>query len=565
VEGDSADGVLGSGDRSGKAAASGTALATPDLKTILMVVLALLAVTLLLRLPSFQRAPIEEDESLYLIMAYHWLQGGLPYVAVWDHHPIGVPALFALSQLVLGPDVIVVRILAAAFVWATALLLYWLVRSGEGSVSAALAAGLFYVAYTVVDGGLAANTEIFFIPFIVFGFAILLGEGRRLVNTGRARFGPAAAAGLAFGIGVQAKYVIVFEALAPILALTWLALQHNAGRGRIAVMVVLFGAAAAMPTAAVGAYFAATGHFAEFFQANFLANLSYLTMTALDKDGIPVASLLSCERALLPLVPIMAIVGLSTYYQRERVSAPSAALKSCANGIVVWSWLWVGAAALDVILPRKFYAHYFLVLVAPLSILSAVGLEKLAAVFCDARHRAAGFAIAVVAVMWLPAAGQVTPGLRALRELGLIGNVGTAIRDVSTIAADHIRANLDPGASIYVANDEPSIYLLSGATIPTRFAFPNDLTSAFGQDLPVDPLAEIRRIFDTKPQFVVRRRAPRVGEPRPALALIDTFLAGDYQRDCILIRADTHSLGLVEIYRRTPHPAVAEQSFEFCK
>ena len=58
---------------------------------------ALLTAALVLRGPSFVPAVIDIDEGLYLLQAREWLRGGLPYVAAWDMHPVGAPALFALS------------------------------------------------------------------------------------------------------------------------------------------------------------------------------------------------------------------------------------------------------------------------------------------------------------------------------------------------------------------------------------------------------------------------------------------------------------------------------------
>ena len=58
---------------------------------------ALLTAALVLRGPSFVPAVIDIDEGLYMLQAREWLRGGLPYVAAWDMHPVGAPALFALS------------------------------------------------------------------------------------------------------------------------------------------------------------------------------------------------------------------------------------------------------------------------------------------------------------------------------------------------------------------------------------------------------------------------------------------------------------------------------------
>ncbi len=67
--------------------------------------LAFLGLALLLRAPGFPAAVLDPDEGLYLVQARAWLGGGWPFVAVWDMHPPGAPALRVLA---LPPGVIVV-------------------------------------------------------------------------------------------------------------------------------------------------------------------------------------------------------------------------------------------------------------------------------------------------------------------------------------------------------------------------------------------------------------------------------------------------------------------------
>ena len=61
-----------------------------------------LALALLLRALSFNVDGLDWDESLYIVMAEQWLHGGLPYGTVWDQHPVGLPALFAVAQWLIG-------------------------------------------------------------------------------------------------------------------------------------------------------------------------------------------------------------------------------------------------------------------------------------------------------------------------------------------------------------------------------------------------------------------------------------------------------------------------------
>src|SRR5438105_81804 len=60
--------------------------------------LLMLGTALVLRAFSYTSAGLDWDESLYIVIAQRWLQGGVPYLAIWDQHPMGLPALFAAAQ-----------------------------------------------------------------------------------------------------------------------------------------------------------------------------------------------------------------------------------------------------------------------------------------------------------------------------------------------------------------------------------------------------------------------------------------------------------------------------------
>jgi hypothetical protein len=59
-----------------------------------------------------------------------------------------------------------------------------------------------------------------------------------------------------------------------------------------------------------------------------------------------------------------------------------------------------------------------------------------------------------------------------------------------------------PGRPVFVVDYDPAIYALSGAPMPTRFPFPQHLMCDFPA-LPVDPVAELRRIMARRPAALV--------------------------------------------------------------
>ena len=113
-----------------------------------LVPLFFLALALLLRSFSFVAAVIDTDEGLYMLQAREWLDGKWPIVAVWDMHPVGVPAIFAVFIATFGDDIWVLRVLGAVCVAAAASALFSAVRYAGGPPALGLAAGVLYIADT---------------------------------------------------------------------------------------------------------------------------------------------------------------------------------------------------------------------------------------------------------------------------------------------------------------------------------------------------------------------------------------------------------------------------------
>jgi hypothetical protein len=71
---------------------------------------ALLAVTLLTRVPYFTVSVINWDESTFAILGQDLLDGHLPYTHLWDHKPPLVYVLFALFVGTFGRSIAALRI-----------------------------------------------------------------------------------------------------------------------------------------------------------------------------------------------------------------------------------------------------------------------------------------------------------------------------------------------------------------------------------------------------------------------------------------------------------------------
>ena len=475
--------------------------------------LAFLGLALLLRAPGFRAAVLDPDEGLYLVQAQAWLGGGWPFVAVWDMHPPGAPALLVLALALAGDPVVALRLAGVVAVAATASLLHALARRLGATPGPALGAGLIYTAYSTMPGGLATNTEILFAPFIALVALLLLTEARRAAPP---RAGAVFAAGLAAGMAFWIKQVTALEASALWLTMAGCALAGGRiGPWRLLGLAALFALGAGAPSLGVGAGYWAAGHGEAWWYANILAALHYVG---------PGEELAELRRRLVGAVPALGPLTLATIPAwRERA--------------VRLLLPWLAGSALAVTAPLKFYDHYLLILAPPLSLLAAFGLATLVRRAVVPELQGRGFAALVALVMAMPVAGMLLP--RLAEGIGLRGE--DPVRATARAAADALR----PGDALFVANWHAATYALAGVPPPTRLAFPGHLSGRDTGLAGIDTQAELRRVLALPPGVIVvdpGRWEPIRGEARAA---IEAALARDYR----LAATIQDGRGPVEVWR----------------
>lgn len=498
------------------------ALLAHSLARALALPMALLAVTLAVRALSFRFSVIDTDEGLYLLQAREWLLGGWPYVAVWDMHPVGGPALFAAAWTLFGKSIMTVRLLASLCVAATAWLAWRTVREMQGPRLVAGAASLLYIAHSVILGGLASNTEILFAPFV--SGAMLLAARAAARPAEAPRWRDLALMGLLLGYALAIKPVVTpigCLAFALLVGPAWLAGAH--GWRRVAAMAASYAALCLLPTALFALAYALHGQFQAFLYGSFLAPLAYA--------GAPPAAGVVWERisdSLLELLWLLPLAAAPLWGLRR------ASLANPAAQLVLVALAWLVAAVLAVAGPGMYFNHYFVILLAPLSILAAVGAWRLA---------------------WL-----LRPGLAVPVFLGLVGAVALHAWASDTLprlanridpdpprqVAEIIRQQIRRGEPIFVANYHAAVYVMSGAGVPTRFAFPAHLTCGFDKVTGVDADAEVNRILASRPRIIVVDRGWWRSMRRRVRVNIATTLKRSYVRVAEVQEVD----GMVEIWRR---------------
>ena len=450
-------------------------------------------------------------------MAQRWLLGDLPYVAIWDQHPPGLPALLAIVQAIVPDPVAGAHLAAGAAVAATAVLLHRFAAVHADRPRAGLIGALLYIVCISRWSGLSANTEVFNNAIVTFAAFRLFGAS---LDRRHKPF-PAIQAAAALGIGLQIKYVVFPEAT--LLCLGYLVALYRQGRSPAAVVaragqLVLAGC---LPTAVVLVYFWSHGALQAFLDANVGSNLAYLAIEPSVSESIQ-----SGASGIAPVVGCLAAIVVAMARAGRRQPRQT-------GGITLEAWiaLWAAAAVLDVCMPLKFSTHYFFALYPPLCLGGALALAALA------ERRPQILTIGAAALLLSASPPWVVAMARAAR-----------CDDTPRIVADRLR---DAGAgdrSVYVYDYQPAIYALARIAPPTPFVLTGEL-GTFSQSSGFNGPDELRRILSTRPRFLVVRSGPSL---RPDLhaaddidAVIQAALAA-YRLSYVL--ADETDGSIVSVY-----------------
>jgi len=454
--------------------------------------LALFGWCLLLRAPTFLRSVLDWDETLYFIVADQWLQGNLPYVGVWDRKPVGIFAVLAAGFAAFGSTVFTLRVMAILANFAGSVLLYLigtrLLESRRGGAVVAIA----YSVFSLIPGGLATNTELFFVSSNLAGLLVLLDLWLR-PRSGARRTAMLGAAGLAFGIAFQFKFVAAAESALFVLA--FLIAERRRPRGNppaawLPALLVL-GAGFLAPSLLAGAYFAASGAWSEYVHANFGANLRlFETHEHPSQLWARIAADLATGAGtwLWWVLPILVVVALSA------VQPPPAGADRRPRPLVYFLGAWSIAALVGISATLRFYTHSFAALIPICCLLLGLAFARLGLLEGSRTRPVAVLALPCAFAIMRIADSAYVPWLREFES----GQTSMYER-----AAAHLRSRLRPGEAVFVVNDQPVLYMLTRVTPPTRYVFPQHLFDDFGAAYAgIDRRVEIERVLKGRPRYI---------------------------------------------------------------
>jgi hypothetical protein len=456
------------------------------------------------------------DEIFYAMVGHEWLQGALPYTLVWDVKPPGLFALYALCEAVTRDAFLGPLLLPLLATLASAIGLWRIGRDWFGDQRIGVLAAIFYCANTLALGGAMGASELLLAPFVIFGVLFAARSDRTW---------PACLAGLLIGCAFTIKQVAAFEGL---LGLVFVVMANRGRTRALALRAAGYCLCGALPGAAFALVYALDGQFGLLWEA---AVVSALGRTG--GDGVSLGEgflmFLAGFKSVIPLL----LAAMVAYLERGRLIAGGGrtGLARCVY--------WLAASSAGVLAIRAMYAHYFLTLVAPLSLVAAVLLLDLRE-RCTRRAQGFGLAAALLLVcVYAPAWVTIN------------SEWPTENRNTQALAEHLIALGLPTGpgkSDLFVADHEMATYLLTNVTPPARYAIAQHLTCDFALPKGVSADEIIDRVMDAKPRFVVAT------EPRRflACALPERMarIAGRLDRDYVLVDRIADPVEPLQIFER---------------
>ena len=390
-------------------------------------------------------------------------------------------------------------------------------------------AGVLYAAQSVLLSGLCTNTEILIAPFVAGAMAIGMRAAARAIGPDPVApsFAEVVAMGLLIGPALLVKQVVVPEGCFAFSLLVLPALLRGLlPWRRLLGMAAVYAVLCAGPFVLMGVVYWWQGWLAQYLDGSLLAPFRY----SMERIPGPEAwRRVGAAVLVLGLGFAAALVALLSWRRRE-ILQPVPLL-------IAFATLWLAVVTAAIAGPGFYFSHYFLLWLPPLSMLAAIGawrLARLAARPGATRAIFAGLVAIIAAEAWLTEMRQ-----RVEHGPGWLHR--DPVREVSAAVA----AAAGPGGDAFVANYHPSVYVISGALLSTRFPFPAHLTGVFEDLSDTNTLAELDRVLAARPRAIVVDRGWMHTMRPEAAARVQAVLDGGYD----VFATVAEQRGTVEIWR----------------
>ncbi|HKQ65320.1 MAG TPA: hypothetical protein VJZ73_09955 [Methylomirabilota bacterium] len=414
-------------------------------------VVALALVIALARLHTYDE-PLERDITSAAVIGHELLAGRSLYADMWDHKPPAIHVSHAVAILLVGygPGAVYLLNVTAAII---TLVGVYVAASAVGGIAAGLWGAVFW---TLVSGDLwlqanQPNAEAFINVCVVWAFVLFIRAGGRLPLWHVLTIG-----GL---FAIASLYKPIAAASAAFLALAHIAVPPPGGSRRRALADALtIGGVGAGAWLATAAYFAARGHFLDFYQAVFAYNRFYSSRYMHDDYTLSSQSM----RDIL----INSLLPDTLFPSVAAVAAPLAVftLAGAVRGAIAGKrrpWLLLLGLAvgthLAVALPGQWRPHYYQLWLPLLAV--GAGWAVGSALTTGSIPRWVPSAIASAAVVLLVA--QQVPLYRIPAEAWPRLKYGDDVFPLEQQLGRELRVLLGPGETFYEWGAEPGLYFES--------------------------------------------------------------------------------------------------------
>ena len=471
--------------------------------------LALLALTVITRLPALLYPRAIDDEAVYAVVAKVMLAGGMPYRDAIERKP---PLLFgvywAIFRLFGSDNWLALHLVAVAWVLVTMVGLFVMAQRLAGPRAGALAAlGYALVQPFATAKNLAFNGELLMNLPLVWAYALALpGSPQR-------RFAPAVAGAL-----LAIAFLLKQPALIAALPIGVYLLGAPLWRKDIGWSRAIAQAAALV----AGFALVAGGAALLLWRYGLLGETWYWTFTdhkvphIFWQHGLA-HSALFLVMALPLAMPLIAWQPLRRAW-RGREAELAAVLGWLAVSVI-------GAAA-----GGRFYPHYYIQIIPPLAVLASVAYARVDEVAGVPRGR---WVAPGLACLWLTLAALVSLGVASVQLLG---------ERTPSAAASYVAAQAKPADRLFVWGQQTCFYLDAGLLPASRYIATFPLTGyIFGGAMPgvstrdrIVPgawntlAADFRR---RPPAFIIdTQSSPGAAYPIADFPFLAQLVASKYQR-----------------------------------
>jgi 4-amino-4-deoxy-L-arabinose transferase-like glycosyltransferase len=404
---------------------------------------------------KFVHVPVDRDEGSYAYIAQEILRGSTPYEDMIAMRPPGIFYIYALIFSIAGAGVEQLRLATDLYVLLTVYVIYLTARRLWGAVTG-LVAALLYAIFSngpIVEG-FGSNTEVFMaLPRVLMIYLLLrwIDEGKRHLLV---------LCGLCAGLAMMIKQVALPGAVlvALYLLVPWLRKRRMSA---VAADLLAYAAPSFVLLLVLSTYLMLNSAFDDFFYWTFIYPFKYSSeglgnfIGRLSTRGLET----SLEFLLLWVLGLPAACWILWKHNTW---------KAC---LIVFFMV---SSFIGVSMPGKFYPHYFILMLAPLSLLSALALRELWSIKRIVFYTSIPIMLAALAV-------TLKMDYRYYLDYSpdqiSIAKFGDVFVEASRVAA-YVKSRTTAEDYIFQWGFEPEIYFMADRRCPNKFIFHTHIEGA---------------------------------------------------------------------------------------